>query len=157
MVISCESCQSSLAIDQSLIKRIGSKVKCPKCQRVFKVFPPDSANRRKHPRVKTRNLISFFSYDEQGLLTSQGLGKAMDVSKGGIKLETPHPVDSGVISLMAVDVGSKFIEIKGKLVYCQKTGSGMYHSGVKFFGTDNRLNSFVAGLIKEYISRKNNL
>jgi hypothetical protein len=90
-------------------------------------------------------------------LISQGLSKAIDISKGGILLETPHPIESGLISLMAVDLDNKFIEIKGELVYCKKTATGMYHSGVKFVDTDKQVNNFVVGLIKEYNHRKNNV
>jgi predicted Zn finger-like uncharacterized protein len=157
MNILCESCQSLFRIDPSLIKPTGSNVKCSKCRQVFKVFPPDTVNRRKHPRIKTRNLISHFSFDDHGKLISQGLSKAIDISKGGILLETPHPIESGLISLMAVDLDNKFIEIKGELVYCKKTATGMYHSGVKFVDTDKQVNNFVVGLIKEYNHRKNNV
>jgi len=132
-------------------------VRCSKCQQVFKVFPPEVVNRRKHPRIKTRNLISHLIFDEHGKLISQGLSKALDISKGGILLETPESIESGMISLMAVDLDNKFIEIKGELIYSKKTDSGMYHSGIKFVGTDEQVKNFIIGLIKEYNYRKNNL
>lgn len=72
-------------------------------------------------------------------------------------LETPHPIESGKLSLMAVDLDNKFIEIEGELVYCKKADSGMYHSGVKFVGTNEQVANFVVRLIKEYSYRKNNL
>jgi hypothetical protein len=132
-------------------------VRCSKCQRVFRVSPPEVLNRRKHPRIQTRNLISHLSFDEHGNPISQGLGKAVDISKGGILLETPHPIESGLISLIAVGLDNKFIEIKGELVYSKRTDSGMYHSGIKFVGTDVQVIKFVVALIKEYNYRKNNL
>jgi hypothetical protein len=132
-------------------------VRCSKCQQVFRVFPPKQANRRKHPRIKTRNLISHLSFDKLGKPVSQGLSKAIDISKGGILLETPNPIESGMISLMAVGLDNKFIEIKGKLVYSERTDSGMYRSGIKFVGTDEQVTRFIIGLIKEYNYRKNNL
>jgi hypothetical protein len=114
-------------------------------------------NRRKHPRIKTRNLISHLIFDEHGKLVSQGLSKALDISKGGILLETPESIESGVISMMAIDLDNKFIEIMGELVYCKKTVTGMYHSGIKFVGTNEQVVNFAVRLIKEYNHRKNNL
>ena len=90
-------------------------------------------------------------------MISQGLSKALDISRGGILLETPDPIESGTISLLAVDLDNKFIEIKGELVYCKKTDSGMYHSGIKFVGTEEQVKDFIVGLIKEYNYRRNNL
>jgi len=67
-------------------------VRCSKCQQVFRAFPPDpeQVNRREHPRIQTRNLISHLSFDEHGNPVSQGLSKAIDISRGGILLETPY-------------------------------------------------------------------
>jgi len=157
MKIHCKSCESQFRIDARLLTPKGTSVKCSKCHQMFKVFPPNPANRRKHPRIKTRNLISHFTVDEDGKLISQGLSKAKDISKGGLLLETPHPIESGKLSLMAVDLDNKFIEIEGELVYCKKADSGMYHSGVKFVGTNEQVANFVVRLIKEYSYRKNNL
>jgi len=114
-------------------------------------------NQRKYPRIQTRNLISHVTIDEAGKWICQGLSKAVDISKGGILLETPHPIESGLISLVAVDLDNKFIEIKGELVYCKKTAAGIYHSGIKFVSTKEQVVNFAVRLIKEYNHRKNNL
>ena len=157
MQIQCKSCQSSFRIDVRLLKANGTNVKCSKCQHVFKILPSHVVNLRKHPRIKTSNLISHATADEHNKLISQGLGKALDISKGGILLETPNPIESGLVSLMAVDFDNNIIEIKGELVYCKKTASGMYHSGIKFVGTNEQVANFAIRVIKEYNNRKNNL
>ena len=156
MKITCKSCQTSFRIDAKLVKPTGSNAKCCKCQQILKILPPDVINRRKHTRTKTRNLISYISVDEGGKLISQGLSKAIDISRGGILLETPHPIESGLILLMAVDLDNKFVEIKGELVYCKKTATGMYQSGIKFVGSIEQVTNFAVKLIKEYNHRKNN-
>lgn len=87
-------------------------------------------------------------------MLSQGLGKALDISKGGMLLETPFPVENGLLSLMAVDKDNRLFEMEAELVYCKKSPSGMYHSGVKFIGTDSQVTSSITKLIKEYHHRK---
>jgi len=144
-------------LDSSRIKLTGSRVRCSKCQMVFKVYLPNVVDRRKHQRIKTQNLISHFSFDETGKLVSEGLGKALDISKGGILLETPYPIASDLLSLMAVDLKDNLFEIRGRLMYSKKSSTGMYLSGIAFVGSDEQVANFVIKLVKEYNYRKNNL
>jgi hypothetical protein len=139
------------------MKASGLLVRCSKCRSVFRVYPPDAADRRIYPRTKTRNLISHISIDQTGKLVSRGLSKTLDISRGGMLLETPHPVEPGLLSLMAVDAENNLIEIKGELIYCKRSAVGMYHSGVKFIGSEMEVANFVIRLIKEYNHRKNSL
>ena len=154
MIIACKSCQLTFRVDSKLVKPSGSKVRCSNCRDVFKVFPPDWVDRRKHKRLKTRNVIYHTSYDIRGRVISQGLSKAIGISKGGMLLETPEPIETGLLCLMATDMKNNLIEIEGNLVYCKKTSTGRYHSGVSFIGTEKEIIIFVIELIKEYKLRK---
>lgn len=157
MIILCKSCHSLFRLDSSLIKPSGSRVRCSKCQLVFRAYRPKVADRRKHQRIKTQNLISHFSFDEIGKLDSQGIGKALDISKGGILIETLHPIESDLISLMAVDLEDNLIEIKGRLMHSKQSSAGTYLSGIAFAGNDQQVVNFVIKLVKEYNYRKSNL
>jgi c-di-GMP-binding flagellar brake protein YcgR len=88
---------------------------------------------------------------------SQGLGRALDISKGGMLLETPDPIPSAKLSLMAVDKDNILFEIEAELVYCKKSAPGFYQSGIRFIGTEEQVISYVTRLIKEYNSRKKTL
>jgi predicted Zn finger-like uncharacterized protein len=144
-------------LDSSLIKPSGSRVRCSKCQTVFKACRPKGVDRRKHRRIKTQNLISHFSFDETGKQESQGIGKALDISRGGILIETPYPIESDSLSLMAVDLKDNLLEIKGKLIYSKRSSAGTYLSGIAFVGNDAQMVNFVIKLVKEYNYRKSNL
>lgn len=157
MNVSCEACHSTFKLDGRLIKSDGLQVRCSKCQSIFRVYPPDNSDRRQFPRTKTRNLIAHVSVDQNGKMISQGLGKTLDISKGGILLETPYPINAGLISLMAVDKENTLFEIKADLVYCKKTDTGMYQAGIKFIGTELEVLNFVKRLVKEYNFRKNSV
>jgi predicted Zn finger-like uncharacterized protein len=41
MLIKCERCSSAFNLDESLLKKDGSTVRCSVCKHVFKVFPPE--------------------------------------------------------------------------------------------------------------------
>jgi len=157
MEIECGTCQSIFRLDGKLIQSRGSLVRCSNCQVVFRVYPSDLMDRRKFPRTKTRNLIAHISFDQNGKMISQGLGKALDLSKGGLLLETPYPIEPGLLSLMAVDKDNMLFEIKGDLVYCKKLDSGKYQAGIKFKGSELQVRNFVKRLINEYNFRKNTI
>ena len=114
-------------------------------------------DRRKFPRIKTRNLIAHLSVDDNGKMISQGLSKTLDISKGGMLLETPYPIPAARLSLMAVDKDSVLFEIKAELVYCKKSARGLYQAGIKFIGTEVQVINYVTRLIKEYNFRKKTL
>ena len=114
-------------------------------------------DRRKTPRIKTRNLIAHLSYDDNGMKISQGLGRALDISKGGMLLETPDPIPEARLSLMAVDKDNILIEIEAELAYCEKSAPELYQSGIRFIGSEKQVISYVTRLIKEYNFRKKTL
>ena len=90
-------------------------------------------------------------------MISQGLSKALNISKGGMLLETPEPIEKGLLSLMATDENNDLIEIDCNLVYCKKTSTGRYHSGISFLASDDEVTTFVTKLIKEYNFRRSSL
>ena len=144
-------------LDSSLIKPTGSRVRCSKCRMVFKVYRPNVAERRKHRRIKTQNLISHFSFDEAGKFVSEGLGRALDISKSGILLETPYPIESELLSLMAVDLEDNPFEIVGRLMYSKNSSTGMYLSGIAFVGSDEQVTNFTVKLVREYKYQRNKI
>ena len=157
MIIHCKSCYSMFKLNSGLIKEGGSRVRCSKCRKVFKVFPPQPDDPRKSPRVKTRNLISYFSFDKTDKLISEGLGIVLDISEGGILIETPNHIKSGLLVLAVTDKNNNLIEIKGKIIRSRKKPIGTFLIGIKFIGVDQRVAQFVATSIKEYSFRQENL
>ena len=154
MKISCESCHSVFRSDSSLIRDTGSLVKCSKCRKAFRVYLPQPADARKSPRIKTRNLISYFSFNKAGKLISEGLNVALDISEGGILLKTPCTIKSGLLVLATIDSKNNPIEVKGELIRSRKTSRGMFLCGIKFIGVDERMEHFISNLIKEYNFRR---
>ena len=40
MIVTCQKCSSRFALDETVLKKEGSKVQCSKCKDIFTVFPP---------------------------------------------------------------------------------------------------------------------
>ncbi len=157
MIVPCRSCRSTFRLDSAYLKPTGILVQCSKCQEIFKVFPPEAVDPRRYVRVKTRNLISYLSYDEDDNLISQGIGIAMDISKGGILLETAIPIKPGMVVLSATDQEKNLMELRGKLIHSNQSKTGTYFSGIEFISVDERIKDFITSLVKEYNFRGSNL
>jgi hypothetical protein len=106
--------------------------------------------RRKHPRVKTNNLISYTCIDDSGTRTKKGSGKAINICQGGIQIETNNPIDSDDILLLAIDIENELARIKGKAIYCASDDLGKFRTGIQFLETNEKIVSFVTNLLKTY-------
>ena len=114
----------------------------------------DSENKRRFTRVEAIDLISQESMDEDGQCIGQGMGKALDVSRAGLKLETPYPIEGYLISLAIMGIDEELIEIIGEPLYCRQIGPGEYHTGIQFIGSEKEIREFTVGLVRLHNHRK---
>ena len=110
--------------------------------------------RRKHPRVKIYYPLSFVCTDEKGSIVQQNIGVVLNISQGGILIETANSVFSKYVSLTTVDLNRNVIEVKGKVAYCKENESTKYRVGISFDGTHAQNIRFVKGLIRSYYYNK---
>ena len=109
-----------------------------------------STERRKHPRVEIHHPISYVCIDDSGYEIDQGMGSSINISIGGILIETHDPIELRDILLMAIGIKDELIDIKGKVVYCRAEDSGMFQTGIRFLETNEKIRLFVMSLIKTY-------
>jgi len=119
-----------------------------------KAHKNEVADHRAHPRVETCNLISFQCIDAAGKTVRQGMGKALDVSKNGLMLESSLPVESEYVSLMSTDPDNRLIEIVGKVTYSRRARTGGYKTGIQFAGGSDENIRFATSLIKTFHYRR---
>ena len=117
-------------------------------------FNLNKLDRRKFPRVPTRNVVSYFSIDENGNALCHGMGKAMDISQSGIRLETSQEIESGYILLEFFDLEDNLVNIKGRVAYCMSSDQIIFYTGISFEGTHEENIAIAAKLLRIYHSRK---
>jgi len=110
--------------------------------------------RRKYPRVKIYYPISYVCIDEKDCVVQQNMGVVLNISQGGILIETADSVFSKYISLISVDIKENIIEIKGKVAYCKMSKTKKYRVGISFEGTHAQNIRFVKTLIRSYYYNK---
>jgi len=106
--------------------------------------------KRKHPRVDITNLISYRCLDGSGNLKQEGRGKSINISQGGILIETHDPFEWQDTLLLSIDIKDESVTIKGKVVYCNASNFGKYRTGIQFLETNKKIVAFVEGLLKTY-------
>ena len=88
--------------------------------------------KRKHARYDSLNLLSYVCVDSDGKEWSQGMGRTLNISASGMKLETHEPVDTRYILLLSIGIEDDVVDIKGKVVYCNRGAEGKFESGIEF-------------------------
>ncbi|MDY0132529.1 MAG: PilZ domain-containing protein [Desulforegulaceae bacterium] len=89
--------------------------------------------RRKYPhRSESANLVYFAIFYPDKTLKQQGMGKTINISEGGILLETHEKlIDDQLISL-SLGLNNETVDLEAKLVHFTKNKEGLYHSGLSF-------------------------
>ena len=103
--------------------------------------------RRKHPRFESFNLLSYVCLDENNHALDQGMGRTLNVSEGGILLETPNPIDPKHTLVLTIGLKDDMVDIKGKVAHSKTGEDGKVRTGIQFI----EMNEATFGTLKRYI------
>jgi Tfp pilus assembly protein PilZ len=85
------------------------------------------------------------------------MGSALDISQGGLLLETTQQIEPGNGILITADEQDRIVEIKGKAAYCRGTGSGKFYVGISFQGTHDENIRFVQHMVRANYYRRSSV
>ncbi|MBL7179392.1 MAG: PilZ domain-containing protein [Pseudomonadota bacterium] len=88
-------------------------------------------DKRLHPRIQALNLISYDCLDEAGQVIMQGMGRTLNISEGGILLETHVQIEPQSDVLLSIGLEDDLIEIKGKVVTSKPGKEDKFESGIQ--------------------------
>ena len=114
----------------------------------------EKLDRRKFPRIKVCNPVSYDCVDWDGILLEQNMGIAMDISQNGILLETAQMIQSKYIYLIFVDLEDNLIRITGRVVFSVKNKNGNFKNGINFQGEHAENIEFAKKLVEAYHLQK---
>lgn len=107
--------------------------------------------KRNHPRIETHNFVSYVCVDEDGSEIAEGYGTTLDLSQGGVKLETRSPLESPYVLLLAIDLNEQLLEIRGKVVYSKEVEEGRFLTGIRFVDTEEKQREVVLNFVKSHV------
>jgi hypothetical protein len=99
-------------------------------------------------------LLSYVGIDDSGSEIEQGMGKALDISMGGVLLESLSPIISKDIVLTATGTKGELINIAGKAVYHRTEDSGVFRTGIQFIEDNEKNRLFIINIINKYYKQK---
>ncbi len=78
-------------------------------------MPNHSSERRHEPRVSTVNLVNVAEFTDVGFRTDLEIGRTLDLSHDGIRIELSHPLPLRTIVTLDVQLGERILELHGKV------------------------------------------
>ena len=110
--------------------------------------------KRKHQRVSTLNLFYYKCLDELDTPLGDGMGRTLDISEGGLLIETHDIISAKYIMMLAVGFEDELVDIKCEVVYSRAVENNMYESGVRFLEADERIIQIIQKLVIDFVQRK---
>lgn len=116
---------------------------------------PDSDDLRRHPRVRSLNIVYYALFDANGKKTGLGKGRILNLSKKGALLETQVPLEGSFIVLLAAGPDGGTVKVKGRIANTRKSGPhGIYHAGIEFIGSQAEQVNAIVALVKAYNNQR---
>ena len=107
----------------------------------------DEGKRRKYERKDSLNLIDYVVLGPEGNPISRRMGRTLNVSKGGILLETHHPLKQGQSVVITIALNEDIVEIDGHVVYIKPGEDKLFCSGIEF----SKIDKEGERVVKNYI------
>jgi c-di-GMP-binding flagellar brake protein YcgR len=109
--------------------------------------------RRRYIRPEALNLLDYLVVDEQGRQGDYSMARTLNISKGGVLMETHIPLPLGQQVMITLGLADQLIDVMGRIVYVTSS-SGRHQNGIEFFhvsDSDKRiLDHYVAAFHNLY-------
>jgi len=103
---------------------------------------------RKFTRHNVRHLLDFTTTDDRGKKTSFHMGRVLDISLGGMKIETP--IDLSISSRVEITTGiaENLVDLVGKVTHTHKR-KGRFVSGIQLLSISPENKSIITSYIEK--------
>lgn len=91
-----------------------------------------TTERRRFIRPEALNLLDYLVVDEQGRQGEYSMARTLNVSKGGVLMETHRQLPLGQQVMITLGLKDQLIDVMGRIVYAVGE-AGRFHNGVEFF------------------------
>ena len=96
------------------------------------VFLESVMEKRASPRIRSLLLASYVPRKDEQQEYIISIGRTLDVSEGGAKIETHRQLDKGLQLELEIAVEDQIISAKGVVLYSQELGNGLFGTGISF-------------------------
>jgi hypothetical protein len=103
---------------------------------------------RKHHRFDSLNLLHYLCLDRENQSVGQGMGRTLNVSESGIRLETHVPLDTDLVVSLTIGLEDDTVSIRGNVVHVEPKAEGCFEAGIQFFDIEKN----ALATLKKYIA-----
>lgn len=87
--------------------------------------------KRNFIRMDALHLLDYLVIDREGRQTTYSMGRTLDVSEQGLKLEVTHAVSPGDTLLITVGLEDDLIDLTGEVIHCEQEAN-RFVLGIEF-------------------------
>lgn len=89
-------------------------------------------NKRREPRVETLNLVHVAEFDQRGFSAGMEMGRTLNVSHGGARLELAHALPLRSRVRMTLALGGQLLDTTGTVVHLEVIDDDRVLVGIAF-------------------------
>jgi len=94
-------------------------------------------DQRRSERKDTLNFLDIEHVAQQGEILNQGMGRTLDVSEIGLKLETHLPLKPNELLKVSIGLDDDVVDLTGRIVHVTEASDEIFHAGVEFVNLDS--------------------
>lgn len=91
-----------------------------------------SEERRKQTRIESINLVSVDRFDEKGFRADLAVGRSLDLTTDGARLELAHPLPLRARVSLGFALEDQVVELEAKVVFVQELDGTRCAMGLEF-------------------------
>lgn len=93
----------------------------------------DQSEQRRFPfRPESRNLVHFAITGDEGCVKIQGMGRTLNISRGGILLESKVAPLEMVEVTLSLGLRDEILVLQARVVHVRQSSDGLFASGMEF-------------------------
>ena len=109
-----------------------------------------SQDKRIATRIDCDKLVYIKGIDSKGQIVTGVMGRILNISKSGLRIEAPMPINTELILVSTLDQKDKSFGIRSEIVYTEKIPAGGYQLGIKFQAPDESCIKFIKAVVRAY-------
>lgn len=110
-------------------------------------------DKRKHERYSALNL-SYICEDKDGDVLYEGMGRTLNVSEGGILLETNFYISPGNTLTLEIALEDNLVNLRGRVIYCHEEEGKKFHTGLELLESDQAGQAILHQFIKIFAKQQ---
>lgn len=107
------------------------------------------ADKRKFIRPDSLNLLDYLLVDQQGCASGYNMARTLNISIGGILMETHLPLDVGQHVIITLGLKGHLVDLTGKVVHTAGKDN-RFQSGIEFLDVDRESRHIINEYMKEF-------